>query len=110
MKWWWLESGPASGAVQMATDAALLVRARDTGEAVLRVYEWERPTVSFGRHEAVAGRFSAERLREAGYDAVRRPTGGRALLHDGDVTYSVTRPAGAGESIHAAFIEINALL
>jgi lipoate-protein ligase A len=94
----------------MAVDAALLARARETGEATLRVYSWARPTLSFGRHESVAGRFSAGTLAARGYDAVRRPTGGRTLLHDGEVTYSVTQPAGDDESIHAAFRRINTLL
>jgi lipoate-protein ligase A len=110
MRWRWLESGAAPGAEQMAVDAALLARARETGEATLRVYAWARPTLSFGRHETVVGRFSPDVLASRGYDAVRRPTGGRTLLHDGEVTYSVTQPAGDTESIHAAFSRINKLL
>jgi lipoate-protein ligase A len=110
VRWRWLESGAASGAEQMAVDAALLARARETGEATLRVYAWSRPTLSFGRHETVLGRFSPETLASRGYDAVRRPTGGRTLLHDGEVTYSVTQPAGDAESIHSAFTRINKLL
>ena len=94
----------------MAVDAGLLSRARNTGEATFRVYAWERPTVSFGRHESVRQRFSADRLAIHGVDAVRRPTGGRVLLHDGDVTYSVTAPAVEGESVNAAFGRINRLL
>ena len=38
-------------------DAALMDRARETGEAVLRVYSWSRPTLTFGRNETVVGRF-----------------------------------------------------
>ena len=110
MRWRWLESGDASGATQMAVDAALMVRARETGEATFRVYGWERPTLSFGRHESVAGRFSAGVLEARGYDAVRRPTGGRVLLHDGDVTYSVTAPARDGESVRESVARINRLL
>lgn len=94
----------------MAVDAALMARARETSEATLRVYEWERPTLSFGRHESVADRFSPETLAARGYDAVRRPTGGRVLLHDGDVTYSVTAPASDAESVRTAFTRINQLL
>ena len=94
----------------MAVDAGLMTRARDTGEAIFRVYAWERPTLSFGRHESVRARFSAEHLALQGVDAVRRPTGGRALLHEGDVTYSVTAPVVEGESVNAAFGRINRLL
>ena len=94
----------------MAVDAGLMARARDTRESVFRVYEWSRPTLSFGRHEAVRGRFDRATLTARGYDAVRRPTGGRVLLHDGDVTYSVTAPTGSAEPMRAAFTRINAVL
>lgn len=94
----------------MAVDAGLMARARDTGEATFRVYGWRRPTLSFGRNESVRRRFSAEHLERHGVDAVRRPTGGRVLLHDGDVTYSVTAPATESESVTAAFARINHLL
>jgi lipoate-protein ligase A len=80
----------------MATDAALLAHARRTGETTLRIYAWERPTLSLGRHERARGRFDAAALRAQGVDAVRRPTGGRALLHHREVTYSVTAPLGVG--------------
>ena len=87
-----------------------MARARDTGEATFRIYGWRRPTLSFGRNESVHGRFTAERLEAHGTDAVRRPTGGRVLLHDGDVTYSITAPAPDTESVRAAFARINQLL
>lgn len=88
-----LDSGAADGAWNMALDVALLARARRTGEGVFRVYQWSRPTLSFGRHERAAGRYDLPRLQANGVDTVRRPTGGRALLHDRELTYSVTAPA-----------------
>lgn len=94
----------------MAVDVALMEHARRTGESTLRVYEWIRPTLSFGRNEPVRDRFSGDSLAAAGYDVVRRPTGGRVLLHDGDVTYSVTAPAGADDPLGAAYARINELL
>lgn len=102
-----LDSGTADGATNMATDHALLERAATSGEAVLRIYGWARPTLSFGMHERA--RVTPASLATHGVDVVRRPTGGRALLHDREVTYSVTAPAagiGLGESYRA----INALL
>lgn len=108
-RWRFLASDGADGATNMAVDAALMERARRTGEATLRVYTWTRPTLSFGRHERARGRFDAATLAAHGVEAVRRPTGGRALLHDREVTYSVTAPVGditLGESYRA----INALL
>lgn len=107
--WRFLDSGAADGATNMAWDLALLDHARRTGEATLRVYAWSRPTLSFGRHERTRGRFSADALARAGVDAVRRPTGGRALLHDREVTYAVAAPA-AGLSLRESYRAINALL
>jgi lipoyl(octanoyl) transferase len=108
-RWRFLDSGAADGATNMAVDAALLDHARGTGEATLRVYAWSRPTVSFGRHERARPGFAPDRLAAEGIDAVRRPTGGRALLHHREVTYSVTAPAGA-MSLAESYRAINALL
>lgn len=106
-RWALLDSGPADGATNMAVDHALLDRAAASGEAVLRIYAWAQPTLSFGMHERA--RLTPAALAAQGVAAVRRPTGGRALLHHREVTYSVTAPlsgAGLGESYRA----INGLL
>lgn len=108
--WRWLDSGALDGAEQMALDRGLMDRARETGESVLRVYRWSRPTLSFGRHESVVGRFEPAALAAAGVDAVRRPTGGRVLLHDREVTYSITAPSSDDEPLRASYARINALL
>jgi lipoate-protein ligase A len=108
--WRFTDSGALDGSEQMAIDAGLMERARETGESVLRVYSWNRPTLSFGRHESVRGRFSAAVLGAAGVSAVRRPTGGRALLHDHEVTYSVTAPAADAEPLAESYRNINAML
>jgi lipoate-protein ligase A len=107
--WRFLDSGPLDGAGNMAWDVALLDRARRTGEAVLRVYAWTRPTLSLGRHERALGRFDAAHLRTTGVDVVRRPTGGRALLHHREVTYSVTAPV-EGLSLGESYRAINEVL
>ena len=109
LPWRLLRSAPADGAANMATDLALLDHARRTGEATLRLYGWRRPTLSLGRHERARGVFDVRALRAAGVDVVRRPTGGRALLHDREVTYSVTAPVGA-TSLGEAYRAINAVL
>jgi lipoyl(octanoyl) transferase len=87
-----LVSSAALGADNMALDHALLRRAAATGEAVLRVYSWKTPTLSFGRHQPALGSYDQAAIRQAGLDVVRRPTGGRAVLHHREVTYSVTAP------------------
>jgi lipoate-protein ligase A len=98
----------------MAFDDALLGRARATGECVLRVYAWSAPTLSFGRHQKALGLYDPARLAEQGVGAVRRPTGGRAILHHREITYSVTAPLGAlapaGAARRESYARINRLL
>ena len=100
---------PRSGAENMARDAGLMDRARDTGEAVLSVYSWEKPTLSFGRNQTAAGKYDLDAVRERGIDLVRRPTGGRALLHWHEVTYSVTAPV-PDDSLGDSYRRINRIL
>lgn len=94
----------------MAVDLALLDVARTANVGILRVYGWTRPTVSFGRNEAVAGLVKTAATNESEFDFVRRPTGGRALLHYREVTYSVTMPLAPDLRWGAAYAATNALL
>lgn len=107
--WRTLLSPPLRGAENMACDVALMDRARATGEAVVRVYSWSEPTLSFGRNQKTSG-YDRDALERAGIAIVRRPTGGRAILHHREITYSVTAPAAPDESIPAAYNWINHLL
>ncbi len=109
-RWRTMRSAPLGGLRNMAIDAALLDRTRRTGEGVWRCYAWERPTVSFGRNESIAGRITSDSLARAGLDAVRRPTGGRALLHARDVTYSVTLPLAADIPWRVPYALVNDML
>ncbi|MDQ4080810.1 MAG: lipoate--protein ligase family protein, partial [Gemmatimonadota bacterium] len=105
-----LLSPPADGATNMATDEALLLRAGRTGETVYRIYGWSRPTVSLGRHQTAQGRYDVERARAQGIDFVRRPTGGRAILHHREITYAVAGPVEAFGSLRESYRAINRLL
>ena len=105
--WRLFDTGARDGAWNMACDVALMERARRTGESVFRVYAWSNPTLSFGRHEAARGRFDAGRIAADGVQLVRRPTGGRALLHHREVTYSVTAPVNPAESLKESMARIN---
>ena len=91
-QWRFLMSPPAPGADNMALDHALMRRAAETGEAVLRVYSWRQPTLSLGRHQPARGIYDAAAIQSFGVDVVRRPTGGRAVLHHREVTYCVVAP------------------
>jgi lipoate-protein ligase A len=84
----------------MAVDVAL-ARTLPAGEGVLRIYEWSRPTLSFGRNQPSRERFEhlpfgKMGIEGVGIDVVRRPTGGREVLHDGELTYSVVAPLRVG--------------
>ena len=108
--WRLLVTPPAPGADNMALDEALMTRAVESGEWVLRVYSWASPTVSLGRNQTARGRYDLRRVRERGLAVVRRPTGGRAILHHREITYSVTAPvAGAGD-LRESYGRINRLL
>jgi len=102
--------GPRNGAENMARDVALMRRARETGEIVFSVYEWAIPTLSFGRNQTAAGLYDRNLLSARGVDVVRRPTGGRSLLHHRELTYSVTAPLDDNESLNASYERINRIL
>ena len=110
MHWSLLLTPPLSGAENMALDEALLERAAASGTAVFRVYTWCEPTLSFGRNQAVRAVYDAARARARGVAIVRRPTGGRSLLHHREVTYSVTAPVSIAASFRESYARINRLL
>lgn len=109
-RWRLLLTPAAAGPENMALDEALMSRARETGEWTLRVYSWSRPTISFGRNEAALRHYEPQRIRARGLAVVRRPTGGRAILHDREVTYSVTAPVADAGDLRASYDRINRLL
>lgn len=94
----------------MARDAALMERARATGESVFSVYGWSRPTLSLGRNQTARDRYDLDEAKRRGIDIVRRPTGGRALLHWREVTYSVTAPAPDADGLKQSYKQINDIL
>ncbi|MCO6450872.1 MAG: lipoate--protein ligase family protein [Caldilineales bacterium] len=87
--WRLLITSPASGAWNMAVDEAIATLAARNGAApTLRFYQWQPPTVSLGRHQSVSD-VDAARIEALGYGLVRRSTGGRAILHTDELTYSI---------------------
>jgi lipoate-protein ligase A len=105
-----LVSPPADGATNMAIDEALLHRAGRTGETLYRLYSWSRPTVSLGRNQDARGRYDLDLARARGIGFVRRPTGGRAILHHREITYSVAAPVATFGSMRESYRAINRLL
>ena len=90
--WRLLITTPAHGAWNMAVDEAILEHVwRRESVPTLRLYAWEPACLSLGYAQSYADVDEA-RLRERGWEAVRRPTGGRAILHTDELTYSVIAP------------------
>jgi len=108
--WTLLHTPAATGAENMALDEALMETATSSGEWILRVYTWRRPTISFGRNQTARGAYDLDRIRAAGIDVVRRPTGGRAILHHREITYSVTAPLDGAGDLRASYDRINRVL
>jgi len=109
--WRLVLSDPADGARNMAVDEAIL-RARAEGLAppTLRLYRWQPPAVSLGRFQALDERIDAAAIERRGYGLVRRPTGGRAILHADELTYSVVvreTDVTGGESLMASYRELS---
>jgi len=92
--WRLLNTGYADGATNMAVDEAILLAVAE-GEAppTLRFYGWRPPCLSIGYNQ-VAKEVDITRCQQGGVDVVRRPTGGRAILHTDELTYSIVAPQG----------------
>jgi lipoate-protein ligase A len=99
--WRLLIDGAASGAVNMARDEALLlVHAGGASLPTLRLYRWSPACLSLGRFQR-SGEVDRAACAREGITLVRRPSGGRALLHDDELTYAIVAPenhklAGSG--------------
>jgi lipoyl(octanoyl) transferase len=92
-RWRLLLTPPASGAWNMAVDESILQSiGRGASLPTLRLYAWTPACLSLGVAQPFADVDSA-RLRTRGWDVVRRMTGGRAILHTDELTYSVIGPA-----------------
>ena len=101
-----LREGDRSGAANMARDIALADAVRQDGQPRLRLYGWRRPTLSLGYGQPPQA-FDAGRLSALGVDLVRRPTGGRAVLHQHEVTYAfAVRAADLPGDVRSTYLEI----
>lgn len=96
MAWYLLrETTPRSAAENMACDLHLLeaVEAGRISQPILRLYAWDKPSLSLGYHQKWRDTVDKQALIDHDVALVRRWTGGRAVLHDhGEITYSVIAP------------------
>jgi lipoyl(octanoyl) transferase len=94
----------------MSIDLALLDRAEQDQASWLRLYRWAPGCLSFGRHEPARRRYDLARIRRLQIDTVRRPSGGRAVWHQRELTYAVAAPCTRFDSLQSAYRDIHLLL
>jgi len=88
-----ITQGPHHAFFNMALDEAISKAVRQRlSPATLRLYQWDRPSVTIGYFQKIS-EINTEYCAEQGYPVVRRATGGRAILHDAELTYSFSSPA-----------------
>lgn len=107
--WRLIDTPPAPGAWNMAVDEALADGVRAGGAPVLRFYRWDPPCLSLGRNQPSDG-YNRGEIARRGMDVVRRPTGGRAVLHHRELTYSVIVRDDVLGSPRQAYAAINRAL
>lgn len=106
----------ASGVWNMSVDEALLAWAAESGQGAVRLYSWSEPTLSLGYFQSIADR--SAHAASLACSVVRRASGGGAILHDREITYSMVVPHQARwsraasawvDTIHDAWIRVLAL-
>jgi len=91
-EWRIIISDPLPGAINMAVDSAILSAiGRNEVLPTLRLYRWDPPCLSLGYSQPYSD-IDLQNLKIKGWDVVRRPTGGRAILHTDELTYAVIGP------------------
>jgi lipoate-protein ligase A len=100
----WIPPLQLEGSQQMALDQLLLEAslAVPQGAPSLRLYRWSRPTLSLGHHQHQLPPRWHDLAARGAIELVRRPSGGRAVLHGGDLTYALIWPA-AGQHRRRAY-------
>jgi lipoate-protein ligase A len=85
---------PTCGSRNMAVDEAIMTAVSEgKSPPTLRLYAWVPPCLSLGYNQGWANSVDMDRIKARGWQIVRRPTGGRAILHTGELTYSIAVPA-----------------
>lgn len=110
-RWGFIESGHASPAFNMALDELLLqwLSKKEIGPTI-RFYGWSPAAVSIGRFQNAEEKIDFQQAADYGVQIIRRETGGRAVLHDQELTYSVAVPEthpGMPRSVKEAYLVIS---
>lgn len=108
MNWRFVNTGFNTGKFNMAYDMQLAKNCKP-GEAVLRLYRWKPYCISLGANQKF-DTINIKKTEEDNIDVVKRPTGGRAILHAEELTYSVAIPIDHDSSVKNIYSEINEAL
>ncbi len=89
MEWRLIKDSYHSGFMNMAIDEAIMIAHREgLVPPTIRFYQWSPPAVSLGYFQDLQKEIDVDVCKNLGIDIVRRPTGGKAVLHDKELTYS----------------------
>jgi lipoate-protein ligase A len=108
--WRLIDTGPADPAINMAVDEAISQSCREgQGPTTLRFYTWRPAALSIGYFQNASAEIDLEQCKAQGYGFVRRLTGGKSVLHDQELTYSVMARANNPlfpKDLHRSFMVI----
>lgn len=109
-KYEFISNGHSPGQFNMDFD---MQRAKDVQSGaslpMFRLYGWKPWAVSLGAHQKES-EISLDKCSEYGFDLVRRPTGGRAVLHANEITYSAVLPLPEGKTVHDVYRDLHVVL
>jgi len=108
MIWEIIDSGINTGSYNMECDM-MLARTLKSGQAVLRFYRWNPYCISLGANQPEDS-LNIEKIINDKLDFVKRPTGGRAILHAEELTYSVIYPSNKNFSLNDLYKQVNLAL
>jgi len=112
--WELILDGAIDGENNMAMDAALLDQIDQSSNirTIVRFYGWRKPTISLGRNQKIENAVDAGYCLANGIDIVHRPTGGRAVLHDDELTYAVVSNDSScfGDTIYGNYRRVSEAL
>ena len=112
MKWDFIISGALPGDVNMSLDIsqaealAESLKKGEEGRGHFRIYAWEKPTLSLGKYQVLSP-VIRKQCEYKQIPIVRRPTGGRAVLHANELTYCIVMPCSSMEMARKAYQEIH---
>jgi len=108
MNWHYIDSGENNGKFNMDFDIQLADMV-DKNNSFFRLYQWKPYCISLGANQSFDD-INVDLIRQNGIDVVKRPTGGRAILHAEELTYSVCISTFSGLSSHEIYRKISLAL